>query len=155
MTADGIIFNNALSNFAIHEENTPELKTANQMSVFKRPLTSNVLALVVNTERICGSRFTLGGSTPDAVGGVLADVTVFGSDLATALNQGRVMVSGSEVLMENAFEGFDAKIVETFHHGDNVSFVDLPFTTVNGIEKYLDNVLPSHDIRAYPEPLPV
>ncbi|TRY76762.1 hypothetical protein TCAL_07601 [Tigriopus californicus] len=155
MTADGIIFNNALANFAIHEENTPELKTANQMSVFKRPLTSNVLALVVNSKRICGSRFVLGGSTPDAVGGVVADVTVFGSDLSTALNEGRILVSGNQILMENAFEGFDDKIVETFHRGDNVSFVELPFTTVNGIEKYLDNVLPSHDIRGYPEPLPV
>jgi gamma-glutamyltranspeptidase len=55
MTKDGILLNNAMANFAIPNE-SGSLTTANQLVEGRRPLTSNVVALTMDTKTICGSR---------------------------------------------------------------------------------------------------
>merc|ERR1719411_1533997 len=49
MTKDGILLNNAMANFAIPNE-SGALTTANQLAEGRRPLTSNVVALTMDTK---------------------------------------------------------------------------------------------------------
>ena len=62
MTSDGILLNNAMANFAIPND-SGELDTLNQLAQGRRPLTSNVVALTMDTKDICGTRIVTGGST--------------------------------------------------------------------------------------------
>ena len=55
MTSSGILLNNAMANFAIPSE-SGELETFNQLAEGRRPLTSNVVALSMDTRDICGTR---------------------------------------------------------------------------------------------------
>ena len=41
-----------------------------QLSRGQRPLTPNVVAIALDTERICGSRVAVGGASADSVGQV-------------------------------------------------------------------------------------
>jgi gamma-glutamyltranspeptidase len=69
MTKSGILMNNAMANFAIPGE-SGELNTANQLVKGRRPLTSNVVALTMDTNDICGKRIATGGATASSVGQV-------------------------------------------------------------------------------------
>ena len=72
MTQDGILLNNAMANFAIPDDSGGDLATANQLVEGRRPLTSNVVALTMDTKNICGMRIVTGGATASSVGQVLA-----------------------------------------------------------------------------------
>ncbi|QQP40784.1 Gammaglutamyltransferase 7, partial [Caligus rogercresseyi] len=57
MTSDGIILNNALSNF-----DDPSLNSVNVMEKGRRPSTSAVVAIVLDNEDVCGTRIAIGGA---------------------------------------------------------------------------------------------
>ena len=58
-----------MANFAIPNEKG-DLLTANQIARGRRPLTSNLVALTMDTQDICGTRIITGGATPSSVGQV-------------------------------------------------------------------------------------
>ena len=62
--------------YHLHSHISPKLNLTrcDQLSRGQRPLTPNVVAIALDTERICGSRVAVGGSSADSVG----QVTTFG-----------------------------------------------------------------------------
>ncbi len=67
MTSNGILLNNALSNFAPDSEGA---KGSNSMSAGRRPLFLGAPALAIDTDEICGQRMLLGGASADILGQV-------------------------------------------------------------------------------------
>ena len=68
MSSDGIILNNALSNFARPWEVEAGSETSsNYMIVGARPLTRSVVALAMDKERICGNRLVTGAAAADGL----------------------------------------------------------------------------------------
>ena len=70
MSKNGILLNNAMSNFAIPNETEDLETTSNQIAQGRRPLTSNLVVLTMDTQDICGQRIITGGATPSSVGQV-------------------------------------------------------------------------------------
>ena len=66
----GILLNNAMANFAIPNENEDSSNTSNRMGEGRRPLTSNLVSLIMDTKDICGHRIVTGGASPSSVGQV-------------------------------------------------------------------------------------
>ena len=111
MTKDGILLNNAMANFAIPNE-SGSLTTANQLAEGRRPLTSNVVALTMDTKTICGSRIVTGGASASSVGQVLAFPLLMDLDLRASVDSARIDIQNSTVFVENAdpVDGFSPKV---------------------------------------------
>lgn len=149
MTRDGILLNNAMANFAIPNENG-ELMTSNQLAEGKRPLTANVVALSMDTKDICGTRIVTGGATASSVGQVLAFPLLLKSDLRSAVDSARLGVQNSTIFVEIADTkgGFDPKVLADFAKMDDVQNMHLPFTSVNVVEKTIDQPIKIDDFRS-------
>ena len=71
MTSNGILMNNAMSNFAIpSSDGDAAANSGNVLGAGRRPLSPAVAAIAIEAEEICGQRILLGGATPDSVGEV-------------------------------------------------------------------------------------
>merc|ERR1719500_2546790 len=105
MTSDGILLNNAISNFDLSAAGEggggSASRSANQLSRGQRPLTPNVVAIALDAERICGSRVAVGGATADSVGQVLAENIVFHESLQKAIDYARIQTFNDSVYFEN------------------------------------------------------
>ena len=148
ITKDGILLNNAIANFAIPNE-SGELNTANQLAVGRRPLTSNVVALTMDTKNICGSRIVTGGATASSVGQVLALPLLLNLDLKSSVDQARIDVQNSKVYVENTdpIQGFDAKVLKNYEKHESYHLLKLPYTSVNVVEKTTDQLIKIDDIK--------
>ena len=144
----GFVYNNALANFAIPGAGQ-RLTTANQMVQGHRPLTSAAVAVAMDTERLCGSRFAVGGANAGAVAEVMAGAVVFDADLKEAVDAARVLVAQDRVMLEEAYEGFGKQVADEFRnwYNGNITRMSLPYETVNSIEKVVDSVFPVADLR--------
>ena len=150
MTSSGILLNNAMANFAIPNE-SGELETFNQLAEGRRPLTSNVVALSMDTRDICGTRIVTGGATASSVGQVLAFPLLLNSDLRSSVDAARIDVQNSTVFLENTDVrgSFTAKVVSDFlQREDDVNFMKIPFTPVNALEKTIDQPISIDDSRS-------
>lgn len=149
MTRDGLLLNNAMANFAIPNE-SGDLLTANQLAKGRRPLTANVVALTMDTKDICGSRIVTGGATASSVGQVLAFPLLLNSDLRSSVNSARLGVQNSTVFVEIADTkgSFNAKVLADFQTMDDVHKVQLPYTSVNVVEKNIDQPIKIDDFRS-------
>ena len=144
MTSGGILMNNAVANFYL--DSVPLQDTENKLLVGKRPLSTSVVALAGDTKNLCGQRIILGGARPDSVGEVLADALIFGIDLRYAVDRKRILVSpnGRNISVEDvnfAPSGdIDKNLIDKFIQSstNSVKLEELPFTTVNVLEKNVD-----------------
>lgn len=73
-TTTGVLLNNAMANFAIPNENEDSSNTSNQMVEGRRPLTSNLVSLIMDTKDICGYRIVTGGASTSSVGQVCVHI---------------------------------------------------------------------------------
>merc|ERR1712241_559568 len=141
MTKDGILLNNAMANFAIPNE-SGSLNTANQLAEGRRPLTSNVVALTMDTKDICGSRIVTGGASASSVGQVLAFPLLLDLDLRSSVDSARIDVQDSTVYVENAEIGqiqlISPKVLDGFSKLDAFHYLKTPYTSVNVVEKIID-----------------
>ena len=149
MGKNGILYNNAMANFAIPSE-SGELETFNQLATGRRPLTSNVVALSMDVSDICGTRIVTGGATASSVGQVLAYPLLLQSDLRSSVDAARIDVQNSTIFLENVDVrgSFKAKVVSDFLHLDEVSIQRIPFTSVNAVEKTVDQPMSIKDFRS-------
>jgi gamma-glutamyltranspeptidase len=81
---------------------------------------------------------------------VLSDVLLFGRDVKSSVDSGRVEVpSGEVIVVEDAFEAVDVRLEENIRRtGANVTPAVLPYTTTNAIEKVINNVVVYSDLRS-------
>ena len=149
MADNGILFNNAMANFAIPNE-SGELETFNQLATGRRPLTANVVALSMDTKDMCGTRIVTGGATASSVGQVLAYPLLLQSDLRSSVDAARIDVQHSTIFLENldVRGSFKAKVVSDFLHRDEVKILSIPFTPVNAVEKTVDQPMSIDDFRS-------
>ena len=149
MTSSGILLNNAMANFAIPND-SGELETFNQLAEGRRPLTPNVVALSMDTQDICGTRIVTGGATASSVGQVLAFPLLLNSDLRSSVDAARIDVHNSSILLENmdVRGSFKDRVVSDFKQIDDVTFMKIPFTTVNALEKTIDQPISIDDYRS-------
>ena len=149
MTKDGILLNNAMANFAVPNE-SGTLNTANQLAEGRRPLTSNVVALTMDTKTICGSRIVIGGASASSVGQVLAFPLLMDLDLRASVDSARIDIQNSTVFVENAdpVDGFSPKVLMEFAKGEQFNYQSLPYTSVNVVEKTIDQPIKIDDFRS-------
>jgi len=150
MTDRGILLNNALGSFA---PDTYEGHTANTIVEKRRPLTRNVVALSMDIENICGKRILVGGATSAAVGTVLSHMLFHDMAISDAIDAPRVLVRDDQILME--FAKLDLKEQNRISDaadkdGGVVEKLHLPYSSVNGLEKWSDTVLGYVDGRNQP-----
>ena len=149
MTKDGILLNNAMANFAVPSE-SGSLHTANQLAEGRRPLTSNVVALTMDTKTICGSRIVTGGASASSVGQVLAFPLLMDLDLRSSVDSARVDVQNSAVSVENTdtVDSFSPKVLMEFQKLNDFHQLSLPYTSVNVVEKTIDQPIKIDDFRS-------
>ena len=81
---------------------------------------------------------------------VLAYPLLLKSDLRSSVDAARIKVQNSTIFIENldARGSFRAKVVSDFLHMDEVSILKIPFTTVNAVEKTVDQPISVDDFRS-------
>ncbi|CAB4059144.1 unnamed protein product [Lepeophtheirus salmonis] len=128
MTSDGILLNNAMSNFDIpSSEGQGSLDSINQ--------------------NICGTRIGIGGASYFNVAQVLSNSLIYGQDLESSLQLPRIFVSNETTGFEMAYQGVDQKILAEYSREKSYYIQHLPFNTVNAINKTLDIVSVLRDPR--------
>ena len=150
MTDRGILLNNALGSFA---PETYEGHTANTIVEKRRPLSRNVVALSMDIENICGKRILVGGATSAAVGNVLSHMLFHDMAISDAVDAPRILVRDDRIRME--FAKIDPKEQKRIadaadENGVVVDKLHLPYSSVNGLEKWSDTVLGYVDRRNQP-----
>uniref|UniRef100_A0A0K2U206 Gammaglutamyltransferase 7 [Alligator sinensis] n=1 Tax=Lepeophtheirus salmonis TaxID=72036 RepID=A0A0K2U206_LEPSM len=148
MTSDGILLNNAMSNFDIpSSEGQGSLDSINRLSRGKRPASPAVVALILDSENICGTRIGIGGASYLNVAQVLSNSLIYGQDLESSLQLPRIFVSNETTGFEMAYQGVDQKILAEYSRERSYYIQHLPFNTVNAINKTLDIVSVLRDPR--------
>ena len=151
MTRNGILLNNALGSFA--PSNADIGQTANTIVEKRRPLTRNVVALSMDRLSICGRRILVGGATSASVGMVLSHILFHDTAINEAIDSPRILVRDDQAFMEFA-KLDDREIQRIKQAADNdggVKNLRLPYLSVNGLQKSLDNVLGYVDQRTEPD----
>ena len=80
----------------------------------------------------------------------MSDAVLFRQDLQSSVDNGRLGVMAGVVTLEDADAGpgaLDAKVVAQMTQGAGATLAQLPYTTVNALEKTMDTVLAVPDAR--------
>ena len=100
---------------------------------------------------ICGSRIVTGGASASSVGQVLAFPLLMDLDLRASVDSARIDIQNSTVFVENAdpVDGFSPKVLMDFRNGgDAFHYQSLPYTSVNVVEKTIDQPIKIDDFRS-------
>ena len=100
----------------------------------------------MDTKNICGTRIVTGGATASSVGQVLNFPLLLGTDLQSSVDEARLDVQHSDILVERALpmnNSFPHELL-ILQKLDGVSWA-APYNSVNVVEKSKDTVYKIND----------